>query len=52
MKRNYAFITFSHDEDASRAVRKMNKRSYRGSTMVVQHAGERRREVIDRKRGP
>lgn len=35
MKRNFAFITFRDGDDAQRAVRKMNKTAYRGSTMIV-----------------
>lgn len=35
MKRNYAFITFSSYEDAARAVRKMNRRNFHGSPLVV-----------------
>lgn len=52
MKRNYAFITFSDPYDAKDAVRKMNKKHFKGSTMIVQHAGEKKREVIDKRRGP
>ena len=35
MKRNYAFITFSSYDDAVRAVRKMNRRNFHGSPLVV-----------------
>jgi RNA recognition motif-containing protein len=56
MKRNFAFITFSSYDDASRAVRKMNRRNFQGSPLVVQHAGDRRREHVsdnrEKRRGP
>jgi hypothetical protein len=64
MKRSYAFIEFSDLADAKygnfsnfkiiSAVERMNGKEVDGSRLVVQIAGDRRKEKFDteRKRGP